>query len=209
MYSDDNISKMMKTKYLLFSATMIAMGLTACNPESRLAKDLEGSWTGAPEKLVDESNASATYIPVFTFVKSEKEAGGTVTIDALISTAGSSLSGSIGQVSLSASGRASVNGKWRATDDDEIFITLEPSSLEVSVDPDAVEMSVSPLSDTPQPAVDSLKPAMIPVVRTMMTTAMQRKFVELNRIDDIKIRNDIMTCEIGKRDLSFHRTVNQ
>lgn len=93
MYSDDNISKMMKTKYLLFSATMIAMGLTACNPESRLAKDLEGSWTGAPEKLVDEANASATYIPVFTFVKSEKEAGGTVTIDALISTAGSSLSG--------------------------------------------------------------------------------------------------------------------
>lgn len=209
MYPYDNIHEIMKTKYLLVSATLIAMGLTACDSETRLAKDLEGSWTGAPQQLVDDANASATYIPVYTFVKSDKEAGGTVTIDALISTAGSTASGTVGQVNMSASGRASVSGKWRATDDDEIVISLEPTSLQVSVDPEAVEMSVNPLSDTTLPAVDSLKPAMVPVVRTMMKTAMQRKFVELNKIDDIKIKNDIMTCEIGKRDLSFHRTVNQ
>ncbi|MDE6491262.1 MAG: hypothetical protein K2L49_08915 [Muribaculaceae bacterium] len=184
------------------------MGLTACNPEAKLAKDLEGSWTGAPEKLADDANTSATCIPVYTFVRSENESGGTVTIDALISTAGNTASGAIGQVSLSASGKATVNGKWRATDDDEIFISLEPTSLQVSVDPEAVEMAFSPLSGNDQPAVDSLKPAMIPVIRTLMTTAMQRKLVELNKIDDIKIKNDIMTCEIGKRDLSFHRTVN-
>ena len=190
----------MKTKFIsAMAASLALLSFSSCESSSKLANDLQGSWSGAPEKLIDNEVAPSSYMPVLTFVKTDATKGD-VTITAAIS-----MSDANGNTTLSASGQSTISGTWTATDDDEIYLNLDPSTLNVSVDPDGVVMSsTGVLYGTPEVTTDSLKASMIPAIKTRMTSAIQHHMLNITKIDDIKIKNGIMTCEINDKDLSFH-----
>ena len=112
---------------------MAAIGFQSCDDTARLIKDVTGTWSGAPEKLVDNSASSATIIDTYTFTAIPDTKGGNVTITSLISVTGQ-IDGAqaiVQPFSLSASGTASIQGTWTAIDDDEIALSLEPDRKSV------------------------------------------------------------------------------
>ena len=199
----------MKTIYFT-SILAIACALTSCDDSKKLAGQLQGTWTGAPEKLVDDHASTASYIPVYTFIKDNDKSGGTVMVNALITASGTTDGSNaiVTPYSLSASGRATLSGSWRATDDDDVALILDTNTLNVTVDPDAVIMTVNTIGETNQPAIDSLKPQIVNVLQMQMSQAIRNKLMTIKRIDDIKIRHDMMTCEINDTDYTFQRATN-
>lgn len=196
----------MKAFYLV-GILAIACAATSCDESKKLAENMQGTWTGAPDKLVDDHASSASYIPVYTFIKDNDKNGGTVMVNALISASGTTDgSNAIATpYSLSASGRATLSGTWRATDDDDVALILDTNTLNVTVDPDAVVMSMPNSGENNQPAIDSLKPQIINVLQLQMSQAIRNKLMTINKIDDIKIKHDMMTCEINHTDYTFQR----
>lgn len=193
--------------YYFAGVLAIACTLASCNETERLAGQMQGTWTGAPDKLVDDHTSTSTYIPAYTFIKDTDKNGGNVTVNAII-TASGSIDGSTAIVtpfSLSASGEAMLTGTWQATDDDEVALLLDTNSITVNVDPDAVIMSVNSLGEVGQPAIDSLKPQLVDVIQRQMTQAFRNKMLTVKKIDDIKIKNGFMSCEINDIDHTFQR----
>lgn len=196
----------MKT-YFIMGLLAVACALTSCDESKKLAGQLQGTWTGAPDKLVDDHTSTSSYIPAYTFVKDNDKNGGSVTINALI-TASGAIDGSSAIVtpfSLSASGEAIITGTWLATDDDEIALMLDTNAIDLAVDPDAVVVSVNTLGETGQPAIDSLKPQIVDVIQRQMTQSIRNKMLTIKKIDDIKIKNGFLTCEINDHDYTFQR----
>lgn len=180
------------------AASLAILSFASCESSSKLAKDLQGSWSGAPEKLIANQESQSSYMPVLTFVKTDTSKG-----DIMITTT-MSLSDTAGSATISAAGQSSISGTWTATDDDEIYVNLNPASLSVSVAPDGVTMSADALTGVSTVTTDSLKASMIPAIQARMTSAIQHQMLSITKIDDIKIKNGIMTCEINDKDLSFH-----
>lgn len=51
-----------------------------------------------------------------------------------------------------------------------------------------------------------LKPNATVLATQQINRAAQNAFFDLTEIEDIKINNNLMSCEIGDRDLNFTRT---
>lgn len=199
----------MKKILMMALPLLTAVVLGACDEKSRLAADVEGTWTGAPERIFVSDAATSSVTRVITFTRGDKDSPSTVSIDAMFAVemplpATDSI---VQPISVTAAGTATVEGTWQAIDDDEIAVVLDRSTLKVNVDPDAVTLSAGPLT-TPESAVGALKPAVALEVQHHITKAMNESIHEFNKIDDIKIKNNIMSCEVGKKDLTFHRSSN-
>lgn len=189
----------MKTYFLsVMAASLAGIMMTSCESASKLSNDIQGSWSGAPERLIAGNSTPSSYIPVLTFTKTGNTEGN-VNINASISLSESSDNGA----SISAAGQSTISGTWTATDDDEIYVNLDPTTLNVIVDPDAVTMSSNNITGVNDVATDTLKTAMIPAIKEHMTSAIRYHLLNMGKIDDIKIKNGIMTCEIGEKDYSF------
>ncbi len=179
--------------------SLAVLGLSSCESATRLAKDIQGSWSGAPEKLIENSPSASSYMPVLTFVKTDA-ANGDITITSTLSISEQTSD----TTTISASGQSTISGKWTAADHDEVYINLDPSTLEVTVNPDDVIMTSNPIDGTESTTTGSLQTALTPAIKARMTSAIQSHMLKLVKIDDIKIKNGIMTCEINDRDYSFH-----
>lgn len=194
----------MNTRLYLTIAAVIA--LTSCESTTKLADKLQGSWAGTTERMRDDFTTNATYMPVYTFVKTDNAPGGNVNIAALL-TAQGSLNGSAGftvPMTMSASGRATINGTWTTVDDDELRLTLDPSTLMIYVDPEAVTYTT--LSGIMTPELDSLRPSVVRSIQERLKTAMFTEFLDIKSIDDISIDNNgLMSCEINGQDITLMR----
>ncbi len=199
----------MKRIFYMALPLLMLGALSSCDEKSRLASEIEGTWTGAPEQMTVTDAASSSATRVITFTKGDKNMPSTMSVDAMFSVeiALPATDGIVTPIAVTASGTAVIAGTWQPVDDDEIAVFLDRSTLEVSVDPDAVTLTASPLFAS-QSQVDSLKPAMTQAVKQHITSAMEHSVLDFNRIDDIKIKNNILSCEIGKKDLTFHRSGN-
>lgn len=51
-------------KHLTVIATVLT--LASCDPASRLADQIQGTWSGAPERIRDDFTTSTFYVPVYT-----------------------------------------------------------------------------------------------------------------------------------------------
>ena len=94
------------------------------------------TWSGAPERIIDDPSGSATVIESTTFAVDSTGKGGDMIIVSLISTTGQVQgSASIMQpLSVSAAAKAEILGKWQAVDDDEIHVSIDPVSYTHLVD---------------------------------------------------------------------------
>lgn len=203
-------------KLLLKLSCVLALGtcaaLTACDDASSLAKKIEGEWSGnamrVDRKLADEM----TMTPVFRFERQGSSSGGELTVvaqlsvmmpvNAPIDSLGTSA------VSATAAGLASVRGSWRATDDDDIDLTFDMSTLDITMDPD-VEFELANVwtaSDTPTTRTvgERVRRAFVKQMTDGMTATLKR----LDDIDDIHINkeNNSLTCKFLKQKQTLTRT---
>lgn len=201
----------MKKAFYIFAAAALTLGIQSCENAASLARDLDGTWAGVPERLFETDASSGTVIETFTFAPADSVTdGGTVSISALTSVSGA-VSGVVGitePVSVTASGVASVNGSWKAISADRVELALDLGSMTVKVDPDAVVMNADILSDGPAPAtMAQLKPQLAESIAAQLRKSIGERYAAMSQMDGVSIKDNGNTLrfKINKSSYSLTR----
>lgn len=202
-----NTTIMRKTVLIAISITAM-MAMSSCGGQHKLAKDLAGSWSGAPEHLLDNSVASATILPTYDFSQSsESDDEGLVVASSLlnITTQASGTEIDSYPYSVSASGTATVEGSWRVISDDEIILDWDPKTLMVRVDPEAVVVSISKAGN-PTADTDSMKPNLASMLEQQLYQAVKSRMMNIRKLDDVKVKKGtLLEYEISDHDYIMQR----
>lgn len=203
----------MKKVSLLIAAIVAIITLQSCDEKARLAEQIEGSWASSPEKLNTQGDiSSASMIEIFEFqIDPDQKSSGTLNLSGLVSISSPlGPSSTVNQpISMSASGIISASGSWSATDDDEIMVYIDARTINATVDSSAVVLSYNILSNEDRPDLTTLKPAVAEQVKQQIVLLAGQKISSITKIDDIRIKDKMMSCEIGKSNLTFRRQVAQ
>ncbi len=108
-------------------------------------------------------------------------------------------------LTITASGAATITGVFQAKDDDELLINLDYSSLQVSVGPQTVQLNYNLLTQESSSRLEALRPGALRLATQQIQQSATNVFSDLTEIEDIKIDNNLMSCEIGHKDLTFRR----
>lgn len=196
-------------RQILTGAGMMAIALLlgSCDDKAKLAEAVQGEWTGNPEKILDTGAADASMVRVLEFTPGSSATEGNVTMTAMITVENTMPFNDsiVTPLQISASGTATITGVYQAKDDDELLISLDVTSMSVSVDPEAVSLNYNVLSQNSAASVDQLKPGAAVLATQQINRAAQNAFSNITQIDDIRIRGNVMSCEINKRDLVFSK----
>ncbi|MBD5226376.1 MAG: hypothetical protein HDS68_10530 [Bacteroidales bacterium] len=200
----------MKKIYLLICAGLLgATMLTSCDSSEKLANSIQGEWTGNTERILDTGAAKATAVRVMSFSKGSTSTEGNVTMSAMITVENTMpFNDSIQTpLTITATGIAMITGVYQAKDDDELIISLDATSLSTDVDPEGVQMNYNVMTGEDSSVATKLKPAAVVLATQQINRAAQNMFTDINKIDDIKVKGNLMKCEIGKsdKDLVFSR----
>lgn len=184
------------------------LGLTSCDESARLAKSIAGTWSGAPEQLVNEVGMQATMVETVAFECDSTSRGGGVVISSMVSVTQSIPSDSalVEPFSMTASVKSYIMGKWQAIDDDEVMVQLDPTSMVVDVDPDAVILTANVLTGATASGTETLKSHAIELVKSKLTVALQSHYFAMRHLDDVKVKDgSTLKFEVGKTDYVFMR----
>lgn len=191
----------------LFSTSLLGTALlfASCQSSSKLADSIEGSWSGAPEKLIDNNASSATITETYTFLRENTSNGGEVVVTALVSTTGA-ISGTeaiIQPFSVAAAATAQLSGTWEAKSNDEVSFTWNDSSLVVNIDPQAVTLSANTLNGAESPSVESLKPQMAESIKAQLSQALEVRFLSVKKFSDIKFGDRVLNLKVNGEEREF------
>ncbi len=196
---------------ILTSALCIAAMtiMTSCDEKAKLADAVTGSWSGQAERIETPHQPTTTTVTrMMTFTPDlDSSTGGTLRATALFSVeSGTSLqSAGIQPIAVTVSGNATINGHWEAIDDDEIAVSFDYRTLTVSIDPQEVLLEYDIASGEATPVDGSIKPDIAESVKRSITKVMNHSVFDYGKIDDIKVKGSLMSCEIGHKDYTFHR----
>ncbi|MDE6089250.1 MAG: hypothetical protein K2G41_00980 [Duncaniella sp.] len=195
-------------KGLITSACIFAaLSLVSCDGSSRLAKDIQGSWSGTPENFMDNSVASTTILETYDFAAPENGGKtGSITIAGMltISTQVLADTGIEQPLTLTASARSTISGTWTAIDDDEITVALDPATLNVMVDPDQI-VAEGNMIGTQTPEIETMRPSVAQAVTSNMKRALEVRYSSIRHLDDVKVKGTLLKFEIGNMDCVFTR----
>lgn len=201
----------MKGIYCLMSA-IVALSLSSCDENARLAKELHGTWAGTPENVTDNTAITATLIETYSFTDaaqtmSKGAYGGDISITGMISCSTQILADStiIEPVTLTASAVSTINGTWTVIDDDEIAVSLNPQTLVVTMDPEAVSVANNVVTNNDNPSIEKLRPGITATLRDGIKHTLSMRYASIRQLDDIKIKGPLLKFEIGKNDYVFTR----
>lgn len=181
--------------------------VTSCSKADRLA----GLWQGEQQRLTDVQNvADATSVMTIDFVPGTNGAENKADFSAVIEVEQpvNALEGVDANYAVNVTAVATINATYvnEHGEDDDYILTFDPSSLQVTVDPSGVSFSENLLSGMEQPAVDSLTAATAEQWRVALTPVAREEFYKYRRIEDVEVHHaDVMTLELGKTKLTFHR----
>lgn len=160
--------------------------LTACDGAASLGRKIEGEWSGSPMRVDRKLADDLTMTPTFRFEK-----GGGLTVIAQLSAMMpvNSPIDSLGTsaVSATAAGMATVRGTWRATDDDDVDLVFDMSTLDVTMDPD-VEFELANIWTSGD--VPTTRTVSDPVRRAFvkqMTDGFANTLRRLDELDDVHV----------------------
>lgn len=201
----------MKKIFGILASAVILLSLSSCDSRQSLAKDINGSWSASPDRITETETMSTGVIRFIDFIKAPSEAGGDVIISSLVSVSSQLPAGEeiTEPISMTASGVASVRGTWVAQSDDEVVLVLDPESFNVQVDTSAVVLTANTVTGEQSPDLASLKPSAVNMVRDQITRTVRNDFFSIQKIDDIKINGNMMSCEINNRDLTLRRQTEE
>ena len=203
----------MKISYSLFFSAVAALGtiaaVTSCEKSDRFA----GSWQGSPERMTnvpDAADATSTMTIDFAPSQSDKKTG-TAAFSTVIEVTQATAPApdaidAVYETNITATASISAKYVFEDDDDEDILLSFDQSSLKVDVDPSGVAFSENLLSQTERPVLDSLTASTAEKWRVLLSGAIRDEFMKYNKIEDIKIHhNDMMSCEVAHRDLTFRR----
>ncbi|MDE5625179.1 MAG: hypothetical protein K2I61_02540 [Muribaculaceae bacterium] len=181
--------------------------LVSCDSRQKLSEDLQGVWAGTPEQLTNSGAARATMVRMMEFTSTGNAGEGNVTLTAYITVENTMPANDsiVTPLTISASGTATITGLYQAKDDDDMLLNLDASSLTVNVDPKGVELSYDVLSGQSGSHLASLRPAAAMLASQQIDHAARNVFFNLTEIEDIKINNNMLKCEMAHKDLTFRR----
>lgn len=183
--------------------------LSSCNEKAKLASAVSGAWSGTAERVnTPDAKTTTTVTRMFNFIPAaDSSTGGTVEATAEFSVeSGTQLEATNTQpISVTANGTATISGHWEAIDDDEILISFDSKTLKVNVDPQEVVLEYTISTGTSVPVEENIPAAIAATVTRSMTSVMNHTVFNINKIDDIKVKGQLMSCEIGRKDYTFHR----
>lgn len=198
-------------------AGLCALGLASCNEEAKLASQVEGIWSGTTTQMNQGKkqkggDASAitgatvnSVTPSFTFTPDESvKNGGKVIYSGVYSISQPVNSATVGvPFKVTANVKTTASGTWQAVDDDEITVTFDATSVNTTLDPQSVAFSYAELTDKPVSELDSLKANLLPNLEISFGGEIQKRVASIKKLDDVKVRDNSMTLEIGKTDYTF------
>lgn len=203
-----NASHAVKSLSLLLLLPAVLL-VAACDSASRLATEIAGTWSGAPVtiELPMTSATTASSIDTYTFTHDPDGRGGNLTVTSMLSLSAPAgpVNATTGPVSISAAATASIQGRWEAIDDDDISVTLQPKTLQVSVDPSAVVVSTSPLSAGPSASVDSITPALVATITETLRRDLPNRYLAIKQLHDVEIKGSLLNWEINDREETLSR----
>lgn len=194
-------------KTIIGMLAMATLSLTSCNEASKLASEVNGSWSSTPQMLVNDQGSQATIVETVTFERDSDKAGGHVVFTGMISCTGS-MQGNEAMVQpfeLAASARSSVSGEWTAVDDDEIVLKLDVEKMTVDVDPSALVLSTNILTGSNESNPESLKPQMAAVVQGALRRQLVARYTSMSKLDDVELKDkgSMLKFEVGKKDFVY------
>lgn len=153
--------------FVIAFASVTAVALVAsCNGKNSTAKNLDGTWTGMPLTISDDS-ISMDYIPIITF-EHQSGATGNVTVTAMLSVETrlnpSDSTGVTGW--MSAAALATITGSYRVADNDRITLDLNPSSLTLTLDDDATRLTFDTLNPSEMPTYTAMRDSCAALLRS-------------------------------------------
>lgn len=212
---------MSKLGYLALGA-LVSVGIVSCDDSAKLASQAEGVWSGnttvlsAKEHHKEKQNNNPaqpmgakinSVTPSFTFTPDASvKNGGKLNFSGVYSVSQAVSSQSVDvPFDATADVKVNANGTWTAQDDDEIIVTIDASSVSVTVDPASVALGYAVLTDKPVAELDSLKAQILPNIDSSFTEEVRKRVTSLHKLDDVKIQGTTMTLEIGKTDFTLNK----
>lgn len=201
-------------RFSLIAVVAALAALAGCETPGRLAKNVEGDWSGTPVRFDKKIPVNGEFTPVFSFVRASNRAGGEMTLSARLSVMMpvNAPIDSIGTtaVSATAAGLATVRGTWEADGDDDIDLAFDLSTLVINMDPE-VEFELANVwasgdAPTQRTVSEAVKKSFVKQMRDAMTSALH----EMDDIDDIKFidKGTKMTCKFADVRQTLNRVYN-
>lgn len=198
--------------YIVYALILVAIAaIQSCaGGAGYLAGAITGTWLAPAEPLEVPGATSAYATYTYTFHRTDGENGGTVTLSALMEVSrpvNPLLDPVMTPIASAASATATVSGTWRATDDDEIFMMLDPKSVSVALDSSSVQLDYDALTATAAPAPETLKAGIAAQLKQELKQAFGRKVLTVHHIDDVKVhsREGTLKWEINDVDYKLLR----
>lgn len=213
----------MKAPMILGLALASVLALTSCDEASKLAGEVEGTWTGQTAHMqlgkghrhdgnkhsgkqpgIPTDEMSCT--PTITFTRDQGTKGGTFTIKAdYTMTQGVVLTDTVlnTPVKATVAGTVAAQGTWNAKDDDEIDVVFDASKTVTTVDPATLSLQYGALTDASAASLETLKSRIASNIESQVKPAIEKQIGMVHEFDDIKVVGNTMTMEIGKTRLSF------
>lgn len=190
---------------------LAALGTVSVLSSCTHGPKIDGTWQAAPERLAIAGVADAYSTVTLDFAPLQsKNSPGQVDISAVIEVQQASPASSHGVNSTwetSVTATASATGTYAYVDDDELVLTIDPSSLSVNVDPNDVVYTASSSALMEASQIDSLSAAATNRWRLLLTPAVREQMLQYRMIDDIKIHHgNMMSVEINNRETTLHKT---
>lgn len=199
------MNKVFSTAILIASVALFS----SCNEKASLAKSINGAWSGQAERVdVPDSKTTTTVTRMMTFnTDAGSSTGGTIDATAMFSLESGTqlLPAGTQPIAVTVNGTATISGHWEATDDDEIIVSFDSKTLKVEIDPDEIVLEYDIATQESYSVSDSIQAGVVASVSRSMATLLQHRVFNFNKIDDIKVKGSLMSCEIGKTDYTFHR----
>lgn len=186
-------------KALLIFAAVSGLLLSSCDNREKV----EGSWESSPMKLDVPGTATSSATMNYVFGKD-----GSVTLSSdinLTEPVNKQVDEILMEYQVSVSATASIQGTWQYAhnENDEVIIVFDNNSFALNIDPEAVTFSQNILDGGQTPETETMKQQAIDKYNAMLTPVMKARFTSFGRLDDIKVQNNILNCEIEDHDYFF------
>lgn len=193
---------------LILAAGALMMAVGACTDGSKLAGEMEGSWSGAPERFTVSEAATATMTPIYTFeLGSDNQKGGDVTVAMMVSAimpVNSPMDQVVLPFQVTVSAVGTVEGSW-SVDGDDVNIDLNLNTLNVNVNPDNVTTADDALTDQTMSYWQTNRPAVAKNLESQISAALGTRLLAMRRFEDVKIKDDVLSYKMLGVEMYMHR----
>lgn len=198
-------------KIMLPAVAALAIALAACNK----VPQIEGTWQHPMENfgttgqnIMAGGLVSSQISPQLTFIPDKNDNHkGSITVNTEFNFVDriAATPEIVMPYALSVSGTSSINGKYTVYDDDDIAVSFDKNSLKVNIDPKSVSYAENILDGQQAPELDSIAPDLVSTFTQMLRPLLLGYYNKFNRIDDIKVKGNILELEIKDSEYVFQK----